>query len=65
MLDNGKSIKIQQAKIIRHAGEWVVQKEKIKKEVKDTETVHDVFLSVQTNHDLLEQGFCDSMDEAS
>ena len=37
MLDNGKSIKVQQAKIIRYAGGWVVQKEKIKKEVKDTE----------------------------
>ena len=59
------NVKAQQTKIILHAGEWVVQKEKIKKEVKDTETVHDVFLSVQTNHDLLEQGFCDSMDEVS
>ena len=37
MFDNGKSIKVQQAKIIRHAGGWVVQKEKIKKEVKDVE----------------------------
>ena len=37
VLDNSKSIKVQQAKIIRHTGGWVVQKEKIKKEVKDTE----------------------------
>ena len=31
------NVKAQQAKIIRHTGGWVVQKEKIKKEVKDTE----------------------------